>query len=208
MIAGDIMISIKNLTKVYRSKGKDKSVALNDISFDLPNTGLVFVLGKSGSGKSTLLNIIGGLDSLTSGQIIANGNDISKFNQKEYNSFRSSYVGFVFQDYHLLDELTVYENICFFLSDKSLENKISDTLKEVGLEGYENRYPNELSGGQQQRVSIARAIIKKPHILLCDEPTGNLDKKTTTQILDFLRELSKTTLVVIVSHNEITAYKI
>ncbi|MBQ9124519.1 MAG: ABC transporter ATP-binding protein [Acholeplasmatales bacterium] len=201
------MISIKNLTKVYKSKGKDKSVALNDISFDLPSTGLVFVLGKSGSGKSTLLNIIGGLDSLTSGQIIANGNDISNFNQKEYNSFRSSYVGFVFQDYHLLDELTVFENISFFLSDKSLESKISDTLKEVGLEGYENRYPNELSGGQQQRVSIARAIIKKPHILLCDEPTGNLDKKTTTQILDFLHELSKTTLVVIVSHNENDALK-
>ena len=167
----------------------------------IQNKGLVFVLGKSGSGKSTLLNLIGGLDNITSGSIIVDGNNISSFKEKEYCDYRNNHVGFIFQDYHLIDELTVYDNIILSLNLRRIEDKndVVNALKKVDLEGYENRYPTELSGGERQRVAIARAIVKKPRIILTDEPTWNLDTNTATVIIRILKELSKDCLILIVS---------
>lgn len=197
------MIKIDNLTKVYKSKRRSKVKALDNINLTLPNNGLVFVLGKSGSGKSTLLNLIGGLDSITEGTVIVDGNDISNFKEKEFCDYRNTHIGFIFQDYHLIDELTVYDNIVLSLNLRRIEDKelVSNALKKVDLEGYENRYPTELSGGERQRVAIARAIVKNPRIILADEPTGNLDTHTAKAIVEILKELSKECLILIVSHN-------
>ena len=200
------MIEVQHLKKTYTGKKKEKARGLTDVSFVLPSTGFVFVLGKSGSGKSTLLNLLGYLDDKTEGKILIDGKDLDTFNEQEINYYRSSYCGFIFQDYQLINELTVKENIALSLDlvdnleDK--ENRINKILQKVELTGFENRYPNELSGGQKQRVSIARALIKNPKIVLCDEPTGNLDAKTSKAILDLLKEISKTCLVFMVSHDE------
>lgn len=203
------MIQIKNLTKIYRSKKKNKCKALDNINLILENKGLVFVLGKSGSGKSTLLNLLGGLDNITSGTIIVDGNDISNLKEKEYANYRNTEIGFVFQDYHLIEELTVKENILLSLNLRGIEDesKVSEALEKVDLKGYENRYPNELSGGERQRVAIARAIIKSPRIILADEPTGNLDTQTSKLIIETLKEVSGDCLIIIVSHNTLDAYK-
>lgn len=197
------MIRVKNLIKIFKSKKKDKCIALDNVSFTLEDKGFVFIIGKSGSGKTTLLSIIGGLDNLTKGEISINGNLFSKFKEKDYVNYRNTMIGYIFQDFHLIDELTIYENIKISLDlqnnkDVSL---IGEMLEKVGLKGYENRYPNELSGGEKQRIAIARALIKNPRIILADEPTGNLDTKTTSQVLSLLKELSKERLVIIVSHN-------
>lgn len=197
------MIKVSNLTKVYKSKKKDKCVALDNVSFTLDDKGFVFIIGKSGSGKTTLLGLIGGLDSITSGDVSVNGHSLSMYKNNDYVNYRNSMIGYIFQDFHLIDELTIFDNIAISLQLQDIEDrdKILKALKDVGLEGYENRYPKELSGGEKQRVAIARALVKDPSIILADEPTGNLDSKTTTQILDLLKELSKTRLVMIVSHN-------
>ena len=195
------MIELVNLCKTYKTKNRKKTHALKNISLVFPDNGLIFITGKSGSGKSTLLNLIGGLDDITSGDVIINGNNLSKFKVDDFANYRSTYVGFIFQDYHILDEFTVKENIEL---SSDIANKSCDVekwLKFVDLDGYEERYPTELSGGQQQRVAIARALAKDSKIILADEPTGNLDVKTTKQILDILKEISKTRLVLIVSHN-------
>ena len=203
------MICISNLVKVYKSKKRKICRALDNINIVLPDGGLVFVLGKSGSGKSTLLNLVGGLDNITSGNVVVDGNDISTFKENEYCNYRNNHIGFIFQDYHLIDELTVFENICLSLNLKKEEdkNKVLESLEKVDLSGYENRYPTELSGGERQRVAIARAIVKKPRIILADEPTGNLDTVTSTQIIELLKSLSKECLILIVSHNKNDAYK-
>lgn len=202
------MINISHLTKIYRSKKKQRSKALDDLSLTLPNNGLVFVLGKSGSGKSTLLNLIGGLDRATSGQIQVDGDLISGLREGKLCDYRNCYVGFIFQDYHLIDELTVYENIrlCLSLLDTDDDKAIYEALEKVDLLGFENRFPTELSGGQRQRVAIARAIVKHPRLILADEPTGNLDNKTATQIIQILKKLSRECLVLIVSHSTTDAY--
>lgn len=202
------MIKIERLNKIYTSRKRKNHQALKDINLTLPDHGLVFVLGKSGSGKSTLLNLIGGLDSISSGKITVDGNDISTFDTKSYADYRNTYIGFIFQDYHLIDELTVYENIKISLDLHNVKskNKISEALKKVGLEGYESRFPTELSGGEKQRVAIARAIVKKPRIILADEPTGNLDNNTASSIIELLKSLSKDCLIITVSHNTTDAY--
>ena len=203
------MIVIDSLNKIYKSKKRKKHHALKDVSVVLPDEGLVFVLGKSGSGKSTLLNLIGGLDSITSGRIEVDGNDISSLSESSYANYRNSHIGFIFQDYHLIDELTIFENVklAIDLCGENAEGKVKDALARVGLEGYETRFPTELSGGEQQRVAIARAIVKKPRIILADEPTGNLDTNTARQIIDILKEFSKDCLILIVSHNTVDANK-
>ncbi len=197
------MIEISHLNKIYKSKKRKKCHALKDIHLTLPDNGLVFVLGKSGSGKSTLLNLIGGLDNITSGRITVDGNDLSKFGERKFCNYRNTHIGFIFQDYHLIDELTVYDNIALSLNLRRIKDKeaVSKALERVDLAGYEDRYPSELSGGEQQRVAIARAIVKKPRIILADEPTGNLDTNTATAIVTLLKELSKDCLILIVSHN-------
>ena len=197
------MIKITSLYKVYRSKYGRKSYALTNLNLDLPNTGLVFVLGKSGSGKSTLLNLIGGLDKITHGQIEVDGNDISRLSERQMCNYRNTHIGFIFQDYHLIDELTIYENIATSLHLRHVKDQghVSEALARVGLAGYEKRYPSELSGGERQRVAIARAIVKNPRVILADEPTGNLDPNTATSIISLLQSLSRDRLIMIVSHN-------
>ena len=197
------MIQVKELTKIYKSRKGGTCVALDHISFTLPEKGFIFVIGKSGSGKTTLLSLLGGLDTITSGEIIENGRKFSDFSLKDQIYYRNSTIGFIFQDFHLLDHLTIFENVMLALQLQGTEDeeRVLAAIRETGLEEYKDRYPKELSGGQKQRVAIARALVKQPSILLADEPTGNLDTKTTVQILDLLKELSKDKLVVIVSHN-------
>ncbi|MBR2892074.1 MAG: ABC transporter ATP-binding protein [Bacilli bacterium] len=197
------MVRIENLYKIYKTRNKEKCTAVNDISLNLEDQGFVFIIGKSGSGKTTLLSLIGGLESITSGDIIVNGIAFSKFKYNDFIDYRNQMIGYIFQDFHLIDELTVEENIALSLDLQNIiyTNEIEEALKSVDLEGYGKRYPKELSGGEKQRVAVARALVKNPRIILADEPTGNLDSKTTTQILNLLKELSKERLVLIVSHN-------
>lgn len=198
------MIELKGVSKIYRTKKGIKTLALDNISFKLPNKGLFFILGKSGSGKSTLLNILGGLDKYNDGEIIVDGKSTKKFRGKDFDYYRNTYIGFVFQEFNLLDEYDVYDNI--ILSRKLQKEKIShtvidDLLNKVGINGLGKRRMNELSGGQKQRVAIARALIKNPEIILADEPTGNLDVETGKQIFSLLKSISKEKLVIVVSHD-------
>ena len=197
------MIKVDNLTKIYKSKNRTNCTALDGVSFTLPDNGMVFVLGKSGSGKSTLLNLLGGLDGFEGGEIYFEDEQLSKFTKYDFYDYRCRHIGFVFQDFHLLEELTVEQNIALVLDLESADHGdlIPNALAKVGLEDYGSRYPRELSGGQKQRVAMARAIVKNPEVILCDEPTGNLDADNSRQILNLLKEFSKTKLIIIVSHN-------
>ncbi len=198
------MLELRNLTKKYSTKNGQDVVAINDVSLTFEEKGMVFLLGKSGSGKSTMLNLIGGLDTPDSGEIIIKGKNCKDFSTSDFDSYRNTFIGFVFQDYNLLEEFTLEENIAlaFNLQGKKDENKrVSEILKLVELDGMENRKPNTLSGGQKQRIAIARALIKDPEIIMADEPTGALDSKTGKQIFDILKELSKNKLVIVVSHD-------
>ncbi|MBQ9782477.1 MAG: ABC transporter ATP-binding protein/permease [Clostridia bacterium] len=207
------MIQLKNVNKTYKSKHGEKCHAVKNADVGFDSKGIYFILGKSGSGKSTLLNLIGGLDKPDSGEIIFNGKSFSSFTQKDYSFYRNNEVGFVFQDFNLIEDFNVYENINLALSlqpDKKNIDKdkvIKEVLQGVGLEGYEKRGINELSGGQKQRVAIARAIVKNPSIILADEPTGNLDSETGEEIFTLLKELSKERLVIVVSHDKENAEK-
>ena len=198
------MIELKNVKKIYTSKKAQDTIALDNLNLKIGNKGMVFIVGTSGSGKSTLLNVLGGLDGITSGKILVNGKNISDFKSKEYDSFRNTYVGFIFQDFNILDQYNVYENIELSLklqNKKANRNEIDKLLQDLGIENLGNRRINELSGGQKQRVAIARALIKKPKMILADEPTGNLDKNSSEQIFRILKEISKNYLVVVVSHD-------
>ncbi len=197
------MIEVKNLCKIYNKNSKNRCVALNNVSFTLPNTGMVFIVGKSGSGKSTMLNLIAGLDGYTSGDIIVNGVSFNDFTHSDFDNYRNQDIGFIFQDFCLMDNLTVYENVKFSLDlqRKADDELIQETLKQTDLEGLNHRLPKELSGGQKQRVAIARALVKKPKLILADEPTGNLDSATSQQVLKILKNISETNLVLIISHN-------
>lgn len=166
---GESVIELKNITKIYKGKRKVKTVALDDVSFTLPDKGFVFILGKSGCGKSTLLHLLGGLDKPTSGEIIVNGKSTKKFRNKDFDYYRNTYVGFIFQDFNLLEEYSLYDNVSLALRlqrKKVDHEKISQLLEQLELNGLEKRKMNELSGGQKQRVAIARAMIKDPEILL------------------------------------------
>lgn len=197
------MLELKNISKVYKQKGVSVT-ALNNINIKFADTGLVFLLGKSGSGKSSLLNIIGNLDKQTSGEILLDGNNVSKFQGRTLDSYLNSYIGFIFQDYNLIDEYNVYKNIDIALSlqrKKKNKENINKILEIVGLTGLGNRKINELSGGQKQRVAIARALSKDSKIILADEPTGNLDTETSHQIMSLLKQISKEKLVIVVTHD-------
>ncbi len=198
------MLETKNLVKIYKPKKGVPVRALNGISLKFPETGMVFLLGKSGSGKSTLLNVLGGLDRYNEGEILIKGQSSKTFRQRHFDSYRNTYVGFIFQEYNILDEFSVGVNIGLALQLQGLKptsEQINAILKEVDLDGYGNRKPNELSGGQKQRVAIARALVKSPKIIMADEPTGALDSTTGRQILTTLKKLSSDKLVIVVSHD-------
>lgn len=198
------MLETKNLVKIYRPKKGVPVTALNNVSLKFPDTGMVFLLGKSGSGKSTLLNVLGGLDRYNEGEILIKGQSSKTFSQQHFDSYRNTYVGFIFQEYNILDEFSVGTNIALALQLQGIKptsEQINDILREVDLDGYGNRKPNELSGGQKQRVAIARALVKSPKIIMADEPTGALDSVTGRQILTTLKKLSKDKLVIVVSHD-------
>ena len=198
------MIEFKNVNKIYKTKKGIETKALNNINLKIGNIGMVFIVGKSGSGKSTMLNLLGGLDTLTSGELLINNQNISNFKNKQYDAYRNTYIGFIFQEFNILEEYNVYENINLALklqNKKSTKEQIDKLLNKLGLENLGGRKINELSGGQKQRVAIARALIKDPKIILADEPTGNLDQTSSKQIFDLLKEISKEKLVIVVSHD-------
>ncbi len=198
------MLEIRDLTKIYRPKRGVPVLALDHVSLRLPSHGMVFLLGKSGSGKSTLLNLLGGLDRADEGEIFIRGASSKGFGQQHFDSYRNTYVGFIFQEYNVLEEFTVGANIALAIElqgKKATDDEINAILHEVDLDGYGNRRPNELSGGQKQRVAIARALVKQPRIIMADEPTGALDSNTGRQIFDTLKKLSADRLVLVVSHD-------
>ncbi len=199
------MIEIKNLVKDYKSD-KTNFRALNDISINFPSRGLFCILGPSGCGKTTLLNLIGGLDSITSGDIFYNGLSLKNISSKEKDAYRNNIVGFIFQNYYLIPQLNVKENVELGLnlrgySKLETDKLIDSALKEVGLLDQKDKKVNELSGGQAQRVAIARAIVTSPKVILADEPTGALDSKNSKLVLEILKRLSKDKLVILVTHN-------
>lgn len=201
---GALMIEIKNIVKTYHPKKGGVVAALDNISLKFPEKGLVFILGKSGSGKSTLLNVMGGLDNADRGEIIIKGKSSKDFSMGDFDSYRNTYLGFIFQEYNILEDFNVGANIALALKlqgEKATNERINAILDEVGLTGYGKRKPNELSGGQKQRVAIARALVKNPEIIMADEPTGALDSNTGIQVFDTLKELSKDKLVIVVSHD-------
>ena len=198
------MLETRELVKIYKPKKGVPVTALDRISLKFPDKGMVFLLGKSGSGKSTLLNVLGGLDKYDGGEIIINGVSSKNFTQQHFDSYRNTYVGFIFQEYNVLDEFTVGANIALAIelqNRKASDAEINGILKEVDLEGFGARKPNELSGGQKQRVAIARALVKNPRIIMADEPTGALDSNTGRQVFDTLKKLSSEKLVIVVSHD-------
>ena len=198
------MLSIKNLTKIYKIKGGNDTVALDNVSIEFPEKGMVFLLGKSGSGKSTLLNLIGGLDFPTNGEIILKGRSSRDFSQSDFDSYRNTYIGFIFQEYNILNEFNVEQNIALAIElqgKKVTKDAVDKLLEQVDLTGYNKRKPNTLSGGQKQRIAIARALIKEPNIIMADEPTGALDSKTGEQVFETLKKLSSDKLVIVVSHD-------
>lgn len=196
------VLTLKNIKKEYRV-GEIIIPAIKDVSFELNEGELVVILGASGAGKTTLLNLLGGMDRATSGEIIIDGKNITKFNKKELTNYRRNDVGFVFQFYNLMPNLTALENVEIAVEICNNHLNPKKVLEEVGLADRLNNFPAELSGGEQQRVSIARAIAKNPKMILCDEPTGALDYITGKKILKLLQGLSRKErkLIVIVTHN-------
>ena len=199
------MIELRNVSKTYAcKKGSPPVRALDNVSLQFADTGMVFILGKSGSGKSTFLNVVGGLDRYDSGELIVKGKSSKDFTQSDFDSYRNTFIGFIFQEYNVLDEFTVGANIALAMElqgKKATKEALNGILEQVDLINYANRKPNTLSGGQKQRVAIARALIKNPEIIMADEPTGALDSNTGKQVLETLKKLSQTKLVIVVSHD-------
>ena len=197
----NVILSCENVVKTYKT-GNLINV-LNDISMQIYEGELLVIVGASGSGKSTLINILGGIDKCTSGNVYFKNKNITKYNEKEITKYRRNNVGYIYQSFHLINELTVYENI--LLTSDSKDN-IDEILKKVGLFEKRNSYPKELSGGEQQRVAIARALSKNCDILFCDEPTGALDSENSKKILLLLEDLvrkDKKTIVIVTHNNDI-----
>lgn len=200
------MLTIKNIYKSYGLKDSKYSV-LKDINLSFRPNEFVAILGPSGSGKTTLLNILGGLDQYDSGDLIINGKSTKKFKDKDWDSYRNKSVGFIFQSYNLISHISILSNVemCLTLRNTSksvARKKAIEALERVGLKDHMHKKPNQLSGGQMQRVAIARALVNNPDIILADEPTGALDSKTSTQIMELIKDISKDKLVIMVTHNE------
>ena len=207
------MIKVQNLRKVYKV-GSEKVVALDNINLEIEKGEFCCIVGTSGSGKSTLLNQLAGLEKPTKGTVTINGENISKMNEKQLAVFRQNNIGFIFQSYNLLPTLTAVENVAFPLIFKGVDKKVREKkaraiLKEMQMGERMNHKPTELSGGQQQRVGIARAYVGIPSVIFADEPTGNLDSKTTEQVMDMLIDISEKNNItfVMVTHDPELAKK-
>ena len=207
------MITIKNVSKVYRTKTIE-TTALNNINLDVPKGEFLSIMGPSGCGKSTLLNIIGLLDDPSNGEIKIDNQDIRVLSQKQLSTFRNQKLGFIFQSFHLIPDLTVLDNVelpLLYRKEGSRERRrmAMEALESVGLKNRMKHFPNQLSGGQKQRVAIARAIVGKPEIILADEPTGNLDSVMGNEVMDILLNLNQEdyTTIVMVTHDENMARK-
>ena len=200
------MLELKNIKKQYLAGTTNPVNALKGIDIKFRESEFVSILGPSGCGKTTLLNIIGGLDDYTSGDLLINGKSTKNFKDKDWDTYRNHSVGFVFQSYNLIPHQTVLANVELALtlagvSKQERRKRAIQALKDVGLEDQLYKKPNQMSGGQMQRVAIARALVSDPDILLADEPTGALDTKTSVQIMELLKEISKKKLVIMVTHN-------
>ena len=202
------IVELKNVSKTYNT-GDTEFKALDNIDLSINKGEFVVILGPSGAGKSTLLNLIGGMDTPTSGSIKIDGEEISKYNENQLSEYRAENIGFIFQFYNILPTLTVLENVELIKDVVKNGNDSIESIKAVGLEKHINKFPNQLSGGEQQRVSIARAIAKNPKLLLCDEPTGALDSKTGVEVLKLLKKQcdgnNGENTVIIVTHNSLFA---
>ncbi len=197
------LIEFKEVSRIYKV-GDHEQKALDKVNLEIEEGKFVVILGPSGAGKSTLLNLLGGLDSPTSGTILVEGKDISKLDNNSLADYRASTVGFVFQSYNLIPTLTVFENVSLVKEIVKNPLSVNEMLNNVGLEDHKDKFPSKLSGGEQQRVSIARALAKNPKILLCDEPTGALDSETGALVLKVLLNMAKiyNKTIIIVTHNQ------
>jgi len=201
------MIKISALEKIYRTEDVE-TIALNKLSFDVAEGEFVAVMGPSGCGKSTLLNIVGLLDDPDSGSFVFNGIEVAKFNERKRAELRKRNIGFVFQSFNLIDELTVFENVelpLIYLGIKSPERKkrVEEVLDKMQIMHRRNHFPQQLSGGQQQRVAVARAVVNNPKLILADEPTGNLDSANGNEVMTLLTDLNeKGTTIIMVTHSE------
>ncbi len=205
------MLKLKNISKSYTT-GTFTQKALDNVSIDFKNNEFVSILGASGSGKTTLLNIIGGLDRYDKGDLIINGKSTKNFKNKDWDAYRNNSIGFIFQSYNLISHMSILSNVelCMTLSgvsSKERKKRAKEALEKVGLKNHLHKKPNQLSGGQMQRVAIARALVNNPDIILADEPTGALDSKTSVQIMELIKEISKDKLVIMVTHNPELASK-
>lgn len=208
---GKEILRVDNIEKYYGRKG-NITKAINNISFTVEEGEFVGVMGASGSGKTTLLNCISTIDKVSSGHIYISGNDITKLNSKKISKFRREELGFIFQDFNLLDTLTAYENIALALTimkvnHKEIDNRVKEVAKKLNIEEVLNKYPYEMSGGQKQRVASARAIITKPSLILADEPTGALDSKSAKMLLESMEDLNKNlnATIMMVTHDAFSA---
>lgn len=202
------MIKLIKVNKYFNRFKKNKLHVINNTSLEFENTGLVAILGESGSGKTTLLNAIGGLDKVSSGKIYVNGKKITRKRSGRVDKIRNLNIGYIFQNYNLINDLTVFENVALALKMSGLKNKeeikkrVNYILEVLGIYKYRNRYANMISGGERQRVAIARALVKNPNIIIADEPTGNLDSKNSLEIMNIIKAISKTKLVILVTHEK------
>src|SRR3954466_6255295 len=201
------MIKVNDLEKIYRTE-EVETVALNKISFNINKGEFVAIMGPSGCGKSTLLNIIGLLDDLDGGSFVFNETEVSKFNERKRAEMRKHNIGFVFQSFNLIDELTVFENVelpLIYTGVPTAERKkmVDEVLDKIQIAHRRNHYPQQLSGGQQQRVAVARAVVNKPKLILADEPTGNLDSRNGNEVMQLLTDLNEQgTTIIMVTHSE------
>lgn len=201
------MLSVKNLSKSFRTE-EIETIALNNVSFDVSKGEFIAVMGPSGCGKSTLLNIIGLLDNPTSGEYSLLGKEVGSLKEKDRTQYRKGNIGFVFQSFNLIDELTVFENVelpLIYMKVKASERKrlVGEILKRMAISHREKHFPAQLSGGQQQRVAIARAVVANPKLILADEPTGNLDSKNGIEVMGLLKSLNEEgTTIIMVTHSQ------
>ena len=202
------MVRLEHVNKYFNRRKKNEIHVINDTTLQMENKGLVALLGPSGCGKTTLLNVIGGLDKIGSGNIYINGEKLNGRRAGKIDQIRNLNVGYIFQNYNLVDNMTVFDNVAIALKmvgvkdKKEIEEKVNYVLDKVGMYRYRNRYADMLSGGERQRVGIARAIVKNPAIVIADEPTGNLDSKNTLEVMNIIKSISEEKLVILVTHEE------